>query len=90
MLFLPASWFHEVRSFNLASSASEHNNNFHIALNYWFHPSDNGDYQKPYQLDFWKEIETERNARNVNSEKNLEMNVDLAMLNGSSKRKRDS
>jgi len=41
MLFLPASWFHEVTSVG--------GENGHMAFNYWFHPSDTpDDFQEPY------------------------------------------
>ena len=44
MLFLPAGWFHEV------SSLGEH-----CALNYWFHPPDTRDFERPYRAaSFWK------------------------------------
>lgn len=40
MLYLPASWYHEVTSYCEAedSSKGKGNANFHMALNYWFHP----------------------------------------------------
>ncbi|CAA21875.2 histone demethylase Jmj4 [Schizosaccharomyces pombe] len=45
MLYLPASWFHEVTS----SSASSGGSDVHIAFNYWFHPPDNlEDFDHPY------------------------------------------
>ena len=47
-LYLPAGWFHEVFSSN------DHNNNGHLALNYWFHPPDNPSIEAPYKTDFWK------------------------------------
>lgn len=46
MLFLPASWFHEVESFG--------SENGHLALNYWFHPPDQLDsFETPYSSPFW-------------------------------------
>ena len=46
MLFIPAGWFHEVRSTGGGDSG-------HLALNYWFHPPDGSDFNKPYLSDFW-------------------------------------
>jgi mannose-6-phosphate isomerase-like protein (cupin superfamily) len=46
MLYLPASWLHEVSSFG--------SKNGHMALNYWFHPPDALDnFDNPYSTDFW-------------------------------------
>jgi uncharacterized protein (DUF4415 family) len=46
MLFLPASWFHEVESFGSGDG--------HLALNYWFHPPDQLDsFETPYSSPFW-------------------------------------
>uniref|UniRef100_K3WEL6 JmjC domain-containing protein n=1 Tax=Globisporangium ultimum (strain ATCC 200006 / CBS 805.95 / DAOM BR144) TaxID=431595 RepID=K3WEL6_GLOUD len=46
MLFLPASWFHEVESYGSA--------NGHLALNYWFHPPDQFDsFDTPYSSPLW-------------------------------------
>ena len=46
MLYLPASWFHEVTSFGSKEG--------HMALNYWFHPPDALDnFDKPYSTEFW-------------------------------------
>ncbi|KAF0697506.1 Aste57867_11816 [Aphanomyces stellatus] len=45
MLYLPASWFHEVVSYG---------NEGHLALNYWYHPPDAADnFANPYTSDFW-------------------------------------
>lgn len=71
MLFLPAGWFHEVRSCGRTSVPSSDCTkggsiyDVHLALNYWFHPCDNDQFEKPYQLDFWKAIENERNERDA-------------------------
>lgn len=44
MLYLPASWFHEVTSMG----------GLHMAINYWFHPPDApNNFEKPYTSDFW-------------------------------------
>jgi len=43
ILYLPASWFHEVTSFG-----------GHLAFNYWFHPPDaHDDFDNPYTTNFW-------------------------------------
>jgi Cupin-like domain len=49
MLYLPAGWFHEVRS-------SAETGSGHMALNYWFHPPDAlSSFDRPYSTDFWKQ-----------------------------------
>ncbi len=51
ILYLPASWFHEVRS---SSSNKEGTSKGHMAFNYWFHPPDaKNDFENPYTTDFW-------------------------------------
>jgi mannose-6-phosphate isomerase-like protein (cupin superfamily) len=53
MLYIPCGWFHEVRS---------KGNDGHMALNYWFHPSDQNDFTHPYQSEFWpKNWESRKN-----------------------------
>ncbi|KAL7510345.1 hypothetical protein ACHAXN_012027 [Cyclotella atomus] len=47
MLYLPASWFHEVTSYGVEGSGC------HLALNYWFHPPDGKEFETPYSTDFW-------------------------------------
>ncbi|KAL7483717.1 hypothetical protein ACHAW6_009355 [Cyclotella cf. meneghiniana] len=47
MLYLPASWFHEVTSYSGEKGAH------HLAMNYWFHPPDGKDFDSPYENDFW-------------------------------------
>ncbi|GAO52720.1 Clavaminate synthase-like protein [Saitoella complicata NRRL Y-17804] len=42
MLYLPASWFHEV------TSSSSKNGTVHMAFNYWFHPPDGSEFKHPY------------------------------------------
>jgi hypothetical protein len=46
MLYLPCGWFHEVLSEGEAQPR-------HMALNYWFHPPDTTEFDKPYAHDFW-------------------------------------
>lgn len=45
MLYIPSGWFHEVKSLG---------GDGHMAFNYWFHPPDSNDFNKPYSCDFWK------------------------------------
>jgi len=52
ILYLPASWFHEVTSFSGATG--DKNTKGHMAFNYWFHPPDaEDDFEHPYTTDFW-------------------------------------
>jgi hypothetical protein len=60
MLYLPASWFHEVISMGKSGDQKEdYDKNdkdvgIHMAINYWFHPPDAEDnFEKPYSTDFW-------------------------------------
>eukprot|EP00980_Cylindrotheca_fusiformis_P025751 scaffold14558_cov137-Cylindrotheca_fusiformis.AAC.16 len=53
-LYLPASWFHEVRSYGGREGG-------HLAMNYWFHPPDaTNDYAQPYTTNFWPNDYQER------------------------------
>lgn len=45
ILYLPASWFHEVTSYG--------GKNGHLAMNYWFHPPDGDSFEQPYSTQFW-------------------------------------
>jgi hypothetical protein len=48
MLYLPAGWFHEVTSYSTKLGE------WHLALNYWFHPPDNlENFDQPYLSAFW-------------------------------------
>lgn len=49
MLYLPASWFHEVISFSTPGRTDGH-----LAFNYWMHPPDAASYTTPYQHNFWE------------------------------------
>ena len=54
MLYLPASWFHEVQSSSSNSNSEETASKGHMAFNYWFHPPDApNNFEKPYTTDFW-------------------------------------
>lgn len=46
MLYLPASWWHEVTSF---SSTSDEGNGIHMAFNYWFYPPTSESFEEPYE-----------------------------------------
>ncbi|RLN93523.1 hypothetical protein BBJ28_00020704 [Nothophytophthora sp. Chile5] len=64
MLFLPASWFHEVESFGSAKG------NGHLALNYWYHPPDQlspENFRSPYSSPFWPRDWEQRFASNGES-----------------------
>ncbi|EQC38458.1 hypothetical protein SDRG_04166 [Saprolegnia diclina VS20] len=50
MLYLPASWFHEVTSFTEHGASDKG----HLALNYWYHPPDvTTAFTAPYSSSFW-------------------------------------
>ena len=50
ILFIPAGWFHEVRS-----SATD--DDYHLALNYWYAPLVSGNsVESPYIDDYWNEV----------------------------------
>ncbi|ORZ39983.1 cupin-like domain-domain-containing protein [Catenaria anguillulae PL171] len=49
MLYLPASWFHEVTSWSDPGDV-------HMALNYWMHPPTTDKLEQPYQDGFWSEV----------------------------------
>ncbi|GMM34671.1 hypothetical protein DASC09_019960 [Saccharomycopsis crataegensis] len=51
MLYLPTGWFHEVSSFGLTDESSD---NMHIAVNYWFYPTDGNLFENPYLDSYWK------------------------------------
>ncbi|WFD01218.1 hypothetical protein MYAM1_003980 [Malassezia yamatoensis] len=51
MLYLPASWFHEVTSKGTPNTP-------HMAFNYWMHPPDATDFANPYKdKEVWQEIQ---------------------------------
>ena len=56
MLYIPAGWFHEVRSTGGGSEG-------HLALNYWFHPPDGSTFEKPYSSNFWPSDWEKRNMK---------------------------
>jgi ribosomal protein L16 Arg81 hydroxylase len=60
MLYIPAGWFHEVRSVGAAAVHDEEGG--HMALNYWFHPPDSEAFSSPYSKPFWQRDWDNRNA----------------------------
>jgi hypothetical protein len=46
ILYLPAGWFHEVRSQGVAQGG-------HLAVNYWFHPPSGSAFDSPYADGYW-------------------------------------
>ncbi|KAJ3370827.1 hypothetical protein GGF31_003855 [Allomyces arbusculus] len=50
MLYLPASWFHEVTSY------SGDDSDVHIALNYWMHPPTESEFAEPYPDGYWRAV----------------------------------
>lgn len=53
MLYLPASWFHEVTSYDDNQSETSADTAGHLALNYWMYPPDGDTFEQPYKDDFW-------------------------------------
>lgn len=54
ILYLPASWFHEVVSISRPVEKEKKQQTGHMALNYWFHPPDVFvSPTQPYSTDFW-------------------------------------
>lgn len=51
MLYLPASWFHEVRSCDGPAGAAGIG---HLALNYWLHPPSARCFERPYAQPHWQ------------------------------------
>jgi hypothetical protein len=65
MLYLPASFYHEVVSYNSDTTAH------HMAINYWYYPpSSAGTFEEPYEDDYWTE-RWERLAQEFRSKKRL-------------------
>jgi len=52
MLYLPASWFHEVTSSSLETELQGPNAG-HLALNYWSYPPDGERFEQPYADTYW-------------------------------------
>jgi Cupin-like domain len=77
-LYLPASWFHSVSSSaaaadagcsEVAKTASSAESvalhpPCHLAVNYWYHPPDQANFQQPYRNDYWvKNMKTKTKGR---------------------------
>eukprot|EP01023_Acetabularia_acetabulum_P025759 TRINITY_DN2457_c0_g1_i5.p1 TRINITY_DN2457_c0_g1~~TRINITY_DN2457_c0_g1_i5.p1 ORF type:complete len:505 (-),score=53.77 TRINITY_DN2457_c0_g1_i5:603-1991(-) len=61
MLYLPAGWFHEVKSFSQLQEGESGSRKGHMAFNFWFHPPDNlvtgeAGLQNPYTSNYWPSI----------------------------------
>jgi len=80
MLYLPASWWHEVTS----SSADNSKSNVHMAFNYWFYPPDGlKKFDEPYEDGIvWGCLRSRVNGGVIG--------VDKVQEPSSSKRKRDA
>lgn len=62
MLYLPASWFHEVTSFSSSKDKP------HCAMNYWVYPPCiDGSFEHPYEDDYWLDKWNERMNKLSNS-----------------------
>jgi len=65
MLYIPAGWFHEVKSKSYGNTSSTQSG--HMAFNYWFHPpsvdliENKVSFDKPYRSDFWVNDYASRN-----------------------------
>lgn len=55
MLYLPCGWFHEVTSKSSQGASVPASQQFHMAVNYWFHPPDGDSFKSPYADTFWSE-----------------------------------
>lgn len=58
MLYLPASWFHEVVSFSESPDGSSSAPVMHAAVNYWYHPPSvhkSASFAAPYRDCFWED-----------------------------------
>lgn len=78
MLFLPASWFHEVESFGGNGggngAASERG---HLALNYWYHPPDAlNNFEEPYSSPFWPRDWEMRFSETANNKESTDADSD--------------
>ena len=65
MLYLPASWWHEV------TSSSDGEADVHMALNWWFYPPDSDSFEEPYEdKAIWERLR--RNARKISKQESSE------------------
>ncbi|KAI0071519.1 Clavaminate synthase-like protein [Panus rudis PR-1116 ss-1] len=49
MLYLPASWWHEVTSFSSPAGENGKDPDVHMAFNYWFYPPNAKTFEQPYE-----------------------------------------
>ncbi|KAJ3039668.1 hypothetical protein HDV00_012012 [Rhizophlyctis rosea] len=56
MLYLPASWFHEVTSYSDESANVSGEANVHMSLNYWCAPPTKGHFEGAYEDGYWEEV----------------------------------
>ena len=57
MLYMPASWFHEVTSYTTTTepdSSDSALDSGHLAFNYWMFPPDGSQFEQPYTDTFWQ------------------------------------
>ena len=80
MLYLPASWWHEV------TSSSDGEADVHMALNWWFYPPDSDSFEEPYEdKAIWERLR--QNAREISKQESSEKGDIVEGKEG--KRKRD-
>ncbi|KAI0920164.1 hypothetical protein AcV5_009977 [Taiwanofungus camphoratus] len=86
MLYLPASWWHEVTSSSPSNSSQEQEDSsaVHMAFNYWFYPPDADKFEAPYKDTLVWEYLRERASKSASM--NGENGVNVAP---EGKRKRD-
>ncbi|PCH42780.1 Clavaminate synthase-like protein [Wolfiporia cocos MD-104 SS10] len=91
MLYLPASWWHEVTS--TSEPGAEEGPEVHMAFNYWFYPPGGGSFEEPYEdRVVWEYLrEQNRAAReeaSANGERKGKRGLEDAHDAGSKKAKR--
>ncbi|KAI0655810.1 Clavaminate synthase-like protein [Cubamyces menziesii] len=69
MLYLPASWWHEVTSTSAAGDSAAGGNDVHMAFNYWFYPPDAlENFETPYRDTLvWDYLRRKSDTENGNS-----------------------
>lgn len=81
MLYLPASWWHEV------TSSSDGEADVHMALNWWFYPPDADSFEEPYKdKAIWEHLR--QNARKAPKQE-MSDKADAVLEGKEGKRKRD-
>ena len=86
MLYLPASWWHEVTSFSTGADKSD----VHMAFNYWFYPPNNPDnFDEPYEDSLvWEYFRSKSAASTDSAQRNGKRKAQDAGPRDSEKRKR--